>query len=100
MLAPSLLGTHVVTSDDPGFRAKEVQKIADEIARYMKNHASGADTLEGVTRWWIARQRLSEAEEKVREAVELLCDQGVIQKRILADGTILYSPAKQGQEET
>lgn len=65
----------------------------------MKEHAGGADTLEGVTRWWITRQRLSEAEEKVREAVDWLHREGLIQKRVLADGTVLYSPARQPQEK-
>jgi hypothetical protein len=80
---------------DPN-RAKEVQSIADEIARYLKKRESGADTLEGVMRWWIARQRLTEAEDKVREAVDILCDQGVVQRRILGDGTVLYSPVRDG----
>ena len=78
--------------------AKEVKRIADEIARYITTHKHGADTLEGVTRWWIARQRLSEAEEKVREAVEFLCEQRVMLKRTLADGTVLYSTFKQDRQ--
>ena len=88
-----------MTSDDASVRAREVKRIAGEIARYIKEHKHGADTLEGITRWWIARQRLSEAEAKVREALESLCEQQVIRKRILADGTVLYLPFQQDPQE-
>jgi hypothetical protein len=94
----SILPGERIVAHDPN-RAKEVQDIANEIACYMKQHAGGADTLEGVARWWITRQRLSEAEQKVREAVEWLYSEGLIHKRVLADGTVLYSPAKQAQEK-
>jgi len=86
-------------TDDESKRAKQVQKIADEIARYMKDHAHGADTLEGIARWWLTKQRLSETEDKVKEAVDSLHSRGLIEKRVLPDGTILYSPAKPPQEK-
>ena len=75
--------------------AREKKKIADDIRRYLKDRKGGADTLEGVVRWWIMRQRLIEAENKVRDALDDLCSQGVIQRRTLSDGTVLYSSAKE-----
>ena len=81
-----------------GRRTEEIEEIADEIARYASQHMSGADTVEGITKWWIPAQRLREAEDKVREAVESLCERGVMQKRVLADGTVLYSAAGPAEE--
>jgi hypothetical protein len=64
----------------------------------MKRHVRGADTLEGITRWWITGQRLTEAEEDVREAIEFLCHRGFVQTRTLADGTVLYCRADRRRE--
>jgi hypothetical protein len=75
--------------------AREVKRIADDIRNYLKERKGGADTFEGVVGWWITRQRLIEAEDKVRDAVDYLCSQGVIQQRTLGDGTVLYSSAKE-----
>jgi hypothetical protein len=80
-------------------RAKEVKHIAEAITRYMNGQGRSADTLEGITRWWITGQRLIEAEEDVREAIESLCHRGLVQRRTLADGTVLYWRAEERQED-
>lgn len=67
-----------------------LRNLAQEIAGYISNRPDAADTLEGLTLWWISRQRLLEAEKNVRQAVEYLIDQGVIEKRAMADGRVLY----------
>lgn len=68
-----------------------VEGLAEEIAQYLQSRPRGADTLEGIARWWLARQRLQEAEERVGRALELLCHQGVLDHRISADGRVIYS---------
>jgi hypothetical protein len=79
--------------------AREVKKIADDIRNYLKERKGGADTFEGVVKWWVTRQRLIEAEDKVRDAVDYLSSQGVIQQRTLGDGTVLYSSAKEDDKD-
>ena len=68
----------------------EVFQLANEISRYLAQREGAADTFDGLVTWWLFRQRLAETENKVRLAVQYLCDNGVIRKRILADGTVLY----------
>lgn len=72
---------------------EEVFHLAAEISRYLAQREGAADTFEGLVTWWLFRQRLAEAENKIRLAVQYLCDHGVIRKRTLADGTILYMAA-------
>lgn len=70
----------------------DVQQIADEITRYLQEHEGVADTLEGISQWWILRQRLQEERTKVERAMIYLCEQGVVETRALPDGKILYTP--------
>lgn len=69
---------------------EEVFQLAKEISRYLAKREGAADTFDGLVTWWLFRQRLAEAENKVRLAVQYLCDNGVIRKRTLADGTVIY----------
>lgn len=78
---------------------EDVLQVANEITRYLEQREGAADTLEGLVRWWLLRQRLTETEQKVSVAVEHLCKQGVINKRVLADGTVLYVAAPQIKKE-
>ena len=60
------------------------------IANYLCSRERVADTLDGITHWWILRQQIYEEKRRIEEAVEYLCKQGSIEKRVLADGTVLY----------
>lgn len=68
----------------------EIIQLASEITQYLAQREGAADTFKGLVSWWVLRQRLSEAEIKVSLAIEYLCDSGIIQKRELADGGVLY----------
>ena len=35
------------------FNDNDVQKIVDQIECYLKNHPNAADTIEGITKWWL-----------------------------------------------
>lgn len=77
----------------------EIEDLAAEITRYLQEHDGAADTLAGVTQWWILRQRLQEERQKVQEAMDYLCAKGVVKAQALPDGEILYS-ATQGNKNT
>lgn len=70
---------------------ERISKIAAEIVHYLTAHDNAADTLEGVTRWWIARQRIEESQQQVQKALEFLCEQGMVKSLSLPDGELLYS---------
>ena len=71
---------------------QDVQLLADEINRYLHEREFVADTLEGISKWWILRQRLQEEHRRVEQAMEYLCAKGVVETRVLPDGVVLYSP--------
>jgi hypothetical protein len=67
-----------------------VAQLARELSRYLETHPEASDTLDGIARWWLARQRYDDARELVGEALELLVDCGVVRKRTLPDGVTLF----------
>lgn len=69
----------------------EIKALADEIAAYLRGRGQVADTLEGIARWWIMRQRLQEGQRKVAQAMVYLCIQGLVTTRKLPDGVVLYT---------
>ncbi len=77
---------------------KQVSLLADEIAAYLREHAQAADTLDGIVRWWVMRQRLQEGQRQVAQALDILCAQGVVTTRKLPDGVVLFSSATKSIE--
>jgi hypothetical protein len=77
-------------------KSTKIMTIAQEIDRYLAKHPNAADTLTGVTRWWLARQRYDETVEDVQAALEYLETRQTIVRQTNSDGTIIYrsfSPA-------
>jgi Fe2+ or Zn2+ uptake regulation protein len=70
---------------------KEVAAIAETIIRYFKTHPHAVDSVEGITRWWLTRQRFLETLDSVERALEYLVTVGVVKKMLSADGQALYS---------
>jgi Fe2+ or Zn2+ uptake regulation protein len=67
--------------------------IAQEISAYLKAHPEAADSLEGVARWWLARQHYEQAINKVKKALEYLVAEGVVTRTSTTGGNTLYSSA-------
>ena len=68
----------------------KILAIAHDIDRYLEKHPNAADSLTGVVRWWLNRQRYDDATEDVRAALDYLESQQAIFKHINADGTTIY----------
>jgi len=68
----------------------DVQKVAAQIKRYIRNRPNAADSLQGIATWWLRQQKIEENFQLVEEAVTLLLAQGVIKKRTLRVGEDLY----------
>ncbi|MBX2848322.1 MAG: hypothetical protein KTR16_08380 [Acidiferrobacterales bacterium] len=74
-------------------REKRIKDVAAEINRYIVRRPNAAETAEGVTNWWISRQRIEESIEVVENALEYLVIQKKLVKRSLGRRT-LYMKAK------
>lgn len=71
--------------------AKAIERTAKLIVAYLCSRKQASDTIDGIANWWIMRQRLHEEKRHVEQAVEFLFDQGLIEKRTLSDGSVLYT---------
>ena len=74
-------------------RQLRIQSVATEISRYITKRPNAAETAEGVTNWWISRQRIEESVEVVENALEYLVAEKSLVKRELGKQT-LYMKAK------
>ena len=63
------------------FQGESVQNVARDIAEHFFKNAEAADTAEGITDWWIARQKRSNALPVIRKALNLLVEEGLVNKR-------------------
>lgn len=71
----------------------EVEVIALELERYISLHPTAADTPGGIARWWLARPA-QPALNLVETALDSLVDRGLLQRKTLPDGKILYLSAQ------
>jgi hypothetical protein len=73
---------------------RQTEVIAQQVARYLHAHPDASDTVEGIAKWWLSRQRFDDASELVRHALEMLIADGVVEKRTMANGVTLFRRAK------
>ncbi|WLQ17090.1 hypothetical protein O5O45_14310 [Hahella aquimaris] len=68
----------------------DILKVCRKIVEYLKSHPSAADSLQGVMRWWLAEEADAYSWDSVQRALEGLARQGVIGRRTLSDGGVIY----------
>lgn len=71
--------------------------VAHEIEKYLQHRPNAADTLEGITKWWVSQIRVEEAVEVITKALEILERQGMVTKTVTVDGKEIYSRSKQSE---
>lgn len=71
-------------------RKQTIKKIAEQIESYLLRHPDATDTLEGITKWWLTRQRFEEATTLVQKALDDLLSRGSIVQSTSADKQCLY----------
>ena len=65
-----------------------VQQVASDIAEHFFKNPEAADTAEGITDWWISRQKRSNSLPVVRKALNLLVQEGRVNKRTYGNRVI------------
>jgi hypothetical protein len=74
--------------------APRTEEVAEQVARYLDAHPEASDTVEGIAKWWLSRQRLDDTRELVRAALDLLIARGVVEPHTMADGVTLFRRAQ------
>jgi hypothetical protein len=75
-------------SDDKGERKRRMTR---EILDYLSTHPSAADTVEGITRWWLGLSPCEPDTKAVEEALEDLVEMNIVRKTWKGDGQAIYA---------
>jgi len=69
---------------------ERVDSVAREIERYLESHPYAADSLEGITTWWVSKQRIRYELEVVRAALEQLTHSGIVSSGMTDENDPVY----------
>ena len=78
----------------PEFNDSDVQQIADQIERYLKNHPNAADTIEGISKWWLPGEGIEASSLIVQQALIYLGSKSVVKCYANPCGKKVYSSNK------
>ncbi len=70
---------------------EELATLSRVILRYLDAHSDAADTAEGISQWWVARQRYEDSKAAVERALAELVQHTLVKRSTLGDGTVIYS---------
>lgn len=65
-------------------------EVAERILRYVRAHPEARDTLEGITEWWLAEDKISHAVTQVSEALSWLVEKGYLVETQVAGSKKIY----------
>lgn len=68
----------------------DVGRIVTEIMRYLDAHPHAADTVEGITRWWLAPALGALSIDVLEQALAVLVERGRVERAPLGDGRFVY----------
>ena len=69
---------------------ERVKETAGAIGRYLSSRPQATETVEGVAKWWLVRQRYEDSLELVQLALDLLVESGELERVPVAGGKFLY----------
>lgn len=75
----------------PDMNRPHQQALIDAILAYLSHHPQAADSADGVTRWWLARNGAGPSRLEVEQALATMVQRGLLRRVELPDGTVLYS---------
>lgn len=81
-------------------RDEEIVAVAREIRNYLDAHPHAADSLEGIVKWWLLRQRYEQSTITVQQALNYLVAHGLVAKQAAPGGEAMYSNAQHEFEKS
>ena len=69
------------------------KQMAREIVAYLRENPYAGDSVEGISRWWLMRQRITDSIEAVQNVLEHLRKNGSLYECSLANGRKVYFAA-------
>jgi Fe2+ or Zn2+ uptake regulation protein len=74
---------------------REIASTAEAIQRYLATRPNASETVDGVAKWWLLRQRYEDSIEHVQLALNLLEERGLVIKIRMNDGKEIYKSARE-----
>lgn len=71
-----------------------LSKVAREILAYLKRNPEACDTLVGITRWWLMKQRIEAAANAVQQALDELVKLELVLRNEVPHGPVTYRAKK------
>jgi Fe2+ or Zn2+ uptake regulation protein len=65
-----------------------VDQVAKDISEQFFKSPGAADTAEGITDWWVARQKRANSLPLIKKALNLLVEEGRVKKRSYGNRTV------------
>ncbi len=78
-----------------GRREHRLMSVREAILAHLGDNPEAADTVDGIQRAWLGG---AAALDEVEDAIELLVAQGLVVRRLLPDGGVLYAGPAGGHE--
>ena len=78
----------------PEFNDSDVRQIAELIECYLKNHPNAADTIEGITKWWLLGLGIEVSSLIVQQALNYLGSKSIVKCNTNPCGNKVYSSNK------
>jgi hypothetical protein len=69
----------------------KLDRLCFEITEYLRNHPQASDTALGISGWWLTERQGEAGEGDVERALDRLVETGLVVRRVLGDGTHLYT---------
>ena len=71
-----------------------IMQVAQEIQQYLCDHPCAADTLEGITHWWLVQQKVEISQSLVQQALDKLVAFSIVKVKKNRGGDAIYSSAE------
>ena len=69
----------------------KVMQVAQELQHYLQEHPYAADTVEGVTQWWLFSHDVEVSHTLVKKALDLLISTSIVSMKKTRSGDAIYS---------
>jgi hypothetical protein len=74
-----------------------VSEIAERIEQYLTQRPEAADTAEGISAWWLCSRLRADSLPEVLAALAQLEARGIVARKQLESGAIIFSSALRGR---
>lgn len=75
------------------FEREVIEEAAGAISRYLETRPNAVETVEGVAKWWLLRQRYEDSLDLVQRALDFLESEGAVVRVSVSGNKTVYRRA-------